>query len=294
MGQEALHGARDRRARVRPLGRTRAAGVRKTDLEGLNPHPRLDHAVALTRAAGTIAMRFFRQDPERWEKTPGAIVTEADIAIDRLLRAELPLGDEAWLSEESPDDEIRLRAEHVWIVDPIDGTRSYALGRPEFAISVALWDRSAKGVVLGIVLNPATDELFVAIRGGGVWLNGIALQVRPWSPDTATELLVSGREAKQAQLDRHFATCRIRGLGSLAYRLALVATGRADGLVSLRRVADWDLAAAVLMVEEGGGRVTDRHGRSLRLNRPTAQHDGLVVGQPPLHDRLQNVIAALG
>ncbi len=262
-------------------------------MEALNAHPRLDHAVALTRAAGTLAMRQFRRDPERWEKTPGAIVTEVDIAIDRLLRAELPHGEEAWLSEETPDDEARLAAPRVWIVDPIDGTRSYVLGRPEFAISVALWDRAEGGVVLGIVLNPATDELFVACRGGGVWLNGVALGLRPWSPDEKTELLVSGREARKVGFDRHFATCEVRGLGSLAYRLALIATGRADGLVSLRRVADWDLAAAVLMVEEGGGRVTDRHGRPLRLNAPTARHEGLVVAAAPLHDRLCNVVGSL-
>jgi myo-inositol-1(or 4)-monophosphatase len=253
----------------------------------------VDHAVALTRAAGAIAMRFFRRDPERWEKTPGAIVTEADIAIDRLLRAELPRGDEAWLSEESPDDEVRLQAELVWIVDPIDGTRSYALGRPEFAISVALWDRSRRGIVLGVVLNPATDELFVAERGGGTLVNGVPAVLRPWSPTGTTDLLVSGREARHAGFEQHFQDCRIKGLGSLAYRLALVATGRADGLVSLRRVADWDLAAAALMVEEAGGRVTDRFGRHLTLNRPTAQHHGLVVGHPTLHDRLCNVITSL-
>ncbi len=252
-----------------------------------------ERAVALTRAAGALAMRHFRREPERWEKTPGAIVTEVDIAIDRLLRAELPRGEQAWLSEETPDDAVRLSAEQVWIVDPIDGTRSYVLGRPEFAISVALWDRSADGVVLGIVLNPATDELFVACRGGGVWLNGVALGLRAWSAAADTELLVSGREARQVGFDRHFPTCRVRGLGSLAYRLALIATGRADGLVSLRWVADWDLAAAVLMVEEGGGRVTDRQGRALRLNAPSARHDGLVVAAPPLHDRLCNVIGAL-
>ncbi|MFW5834450.1 MAG: inositol monophosphatase family protein [Pseudomonadota bacterium] len=259
----------------------------------MSPHPRLDHAVALTRAAGTIAMRFFRQAHKRWEKTPGSIVTEADIAIDRLLRAELPRGEEAWLSEESPDDEVRLDAEQVWIVDPIDGTRSYAQGRAEFAISVALWDRSVGGAVLGVVLNPATDELFVAERGGGTLVNGTPATLRPWSATGSTELLVSGREARHAGFEQHFRDCRIKGLGSLAYRLALIAAGRADGLVSLRRVADWDLAAAVLMIEEAGGRVTDRFGRHLTLNRPTAQHQGLVVGHPVLHDRLCNVIASL-
>lgn len=238
-------------------------------------------------------MRHFRAELRAWEKTPGAVVTEADMAIDAFLARELPTGDDAWLSEESADDPVRLHAERVWIVDPIDGTRSYAEGRAEFAVSVALWTRAAGAVVLGVVLNPARDDLFVAIRGGGVWRNGVRVGLRAWSAGAPIRLLVSGREARQLGLQRHFRECEVHGVGSLAYRLALIAAGEADGLVSLRRVADWDLAAAALMVEEGGGRVTDRHGRDLVLNAPVSAHHGLVVARPALHAAMQGVLAPL-
>ncbi|MEO1090995.1 MAG: inositol monophosphatase family protein [Pseudomonadota bacterium] len=247
-----------------------------------------DRAVALTREAGAIAMRHFRSDLRSWEKTPGAVVTEADLAIDRFLRERLPAAGEAWLSEESADDRRRLETERVWIVDPIDGTRSFVAGRPEFAISVALW--STDRIVLGIVFNPATDELFVAEHRGGLARNGIAAGLRPWQSSDEIELLVSGREAREVGFDRHFATATVRRLGSLAYRVARVASGRADGVVSLRTVADWDLAAAALMVEEGGGRITDRHGHPLRFNAWPPSHDGLVVAAPPLHDALHDVL----
>ena len=90
--------------------------------------------------AGRIAMRFFRQEHKRWEKGPGQIVTEADVAVDRYLHAQLrhDHASDGWLSEETEDDRVRLERRRVWVVDPIDGTRSFAEGKPEFTISVAL------------------------------------------------------------------------------------------------------------------------------------------------------------
>ena len=252
----------------------------------------LQRAVALTREAGAIAMRHFRRAHAAWEKAPGDLVTEADVAIDRFLRARLPQGDADWLSEETKDSGHRLGAPRVWIVDPIDGTRSYANGKAEFCVSVALWDRGR--VTVGIVLNPATDELFTLAEGEPPRLDGTAIAVRRWRAGDALTLLVSGREARTAGFEKHFAHARVRGLGSLAYRLARVAAGQADGLVSLRRVADWDLAAGAAMVEAAGGVVTDRHGAPLGLNRPQPVHDGLVVAAPELHGELLDHLAHLG
>jgi myo-inositol-1(or 4)-monophosphatase len=252
----------------------------------------LQRAVGLTREAGAIAMRHFRKAHAAWEKAPGDLVTEADIAIDRFLRARLPEGDADWLSEETKDSGHRLGAPRVWIVDPIDGTRSYAGGRAEFAISVALWDRGR--VTVGIVFNPATDELFTIAEGEPPRLAGALVRVRSWRPGDTLTLLVSGREARTAGFEKHFARAKVRGLGSLAYRLARVAAGHADGLVSLRRVADWDLAAGARLVEAAGGVVTDRHGAPLGLNRPRPSHDGLVVAAPALHGELLDHLAHLG
>src|ERR671921_752148 len=115
-------------------------------------------------------MTYFRTAHDRWEKAPGQVVTEADLAVDRLLKERL-LGarpDHGWLSEETEDDRLRLQRAQAWVVDPIDGTRSFADGVPEFTISVALVEDGA--AVIGIVLNPATDELFLAARGQGATL----------------------------------------------------------------------------------------------------------------------------
>jgi myo-inositol-1(or 4)-monophosphatase len=157
---------------------------------------------------------------------------------------------------------------------------------------VALCDADA--VVVGVVFNPATDELFTVAEGDDVRLDGTRVRVREWAPGAALTLLVSGREARTAGFEKHFAHARVRGLGSLAYRLARVAAGQADGLVSLRRVSDWDLAAGAAMVEAAGGIVTDRHGAPLRLNRPRPVHDGLVVAAPALHGALLAHLAQLG
>jgi myo-inositol-1(or 4)-monophosphatase len=252
----------------------------------------LNRAVALTREAGAIAMRHFRRAHRAWEKAPGDLVTEADVAIDRFLRERLPEDGDGWLSEETRDSRHRLAAGRVWIVDPIDGTRSYANGKAEFCVSVARW--VAGRVDVGVVLNPATDELFTVEAAAPPCLNGSAVGVRAWRPRQPLTLLVSGREARTAGFEAHFAHAKVRGLGSLAYRLARVAAGQADGLVSLRRVADWDLAAGAAMVEAAGGVVTDRHGRALALNRTRPMHDGLVVAAPALHGELLAHLARLG
>ena len=124
-------------------------------------------AVAAVREAGAVALGFFRGAHRRWEKGPGQIVTEADIAVDGLLRRSLGelLPDAGWLSEETADDGSRLDRRRVWVVDPIDGTRSFAAGKPEFTVCAALVEDGAP--VLGVILNPATGELFRATRGGG-------------------------------------------------------------------------------------------------------------------------------
>ncbi len=249
-----------------------------------------DGEVARARAAvneaGRIAMRFFRQEHKRWEKGPGQIVTEADIAIDRFLHAELRRdhATDGWLSEETEDDSIRLERRRVWVVDPIDGTRSFAEGTPEFTISVALLVNDLP--VLGFVLNPAKAELFEARRGGGAVLNG-----RPLRASTATALegariVASKFESRRRNFASFMPRAELSALGSLAYKLALVAAGRFDGYLSWRRSHDWDIAAAALLLAEAGAVLTDADGKPIRLNRPEPRHAGLVAAGPPLHAAL--------
>ncbi len=255
--------------------------------------PELDvaHARDAVVEAGRIAMRFFRQKHERWEKGPGQIVTEADVAIDRFLHAELRRdhATDGWLSEETEDDRVRLERRRVWVVDPNDGTRSFAVGTPEFTISVALLVDGA--TALGFVLNPATGEMFEARRGEGARLNGKHLRASPAEGLRGATIVASRFESRRRDFAKLIPTAQLTSIGSLAYKLALVAAGRFDGYISWRRTHDWDIAAAVLLLAEAGAVVTDARGEPIRLNRPEPRHQGVLAAGPSLYREL---LAATG
>jgi myo-inositol-1(or 4)-monophosphatase len=236
--------------------------------------------------AGRIAMRFFGKQHARWEKGPGQIVTEADLAIDRYLHAELRRGraEDGWLSEESEDDRLRLERRRVWVVDPIDGTRSFAEGVSEFTISVALLIDDAPA--LGFVLNPARDELFEARAGGGAFLNGKRLHATDAGELAGASIVASKFESRRRNFAALVPHARVSTIGSLAYKLALVAAGRFDGYFSWRRTHDWDIAAAVLLLAEAGAVATDADGAPIRLNRPEPRHQGLLAAGRRLHPAL--------
>jgi myo-inositol-1(or 4)-monophosphatase len=249
---------------------------------------------AAIAAASDLALRHFRSGSAHWYKGPGQVVTAADLEVDRLLHEALTgaFPDDGWLSEERPDDRTRLRRRRVWVVDPIDGTRALADGLPEFAISVALLVDDLP--VLGVVCNPATAETFEAERGRGAWLDGKPLQVSAQQEIAAARLLSSRTEMRRRRWAELLPEVTFTDLSSLAYKLALVAAGRFDGLVSLRASHDWDLAAACLLIEEAGARLTDADGAPLVFNRPVPRHAGLVAaGTDALHRALRTRLQEL-
>ena len=248
----------------------------------------LEADLALARqavaAAGALTLAHFHAAPKSWYKGPGQVVTEADVAVDNLLhdmlRAARP--DYGWLSEERVDDRSRTRCTRVWVVDPIDGTRAFADGVPQFAISVALVEGGEP--LVGVVLNPATEECFETRRGGGASMNGQSLSVSGCTELADADLLSSRTEMKRRHWPTMIPEATFTTIGSLAYKLALVASGRFDGLVSLRPSHDWDIAAAQLLVREAGGRLTDAAGRPIALNRDPPRHFGLAAaGTDSLH-----------
>jgi myo-inositol-1(or 4)-monophosphatase len=261
--------------------------------DGGNPlADELDLALAATQEAGRVAMSFFRTAHETWEKGPGQIVTEADIAIDRLLKERL-LGARpgyGWLSEESEDDPVRLQRRMVWVVDPIDGTRSFAEGTPEFTISVALVEDGV--AVVGIVLNPATDELFLAARGRGATLNGVTVAATAQGSLEGARVVASRFESRRRRFGELLPSVELMGIGSLAYKLALVAAGRYDGYLSWRRTHDWDIAGAAVLLAEAGARFTDADGSPIVLNREHPVHEGLLAGGTAIHGSLLDATRA--
>ena len=134
-----------------------------------------DGLAAAVREAGALALQTFRGQLKSWIKGKSSPVSEADLAVDALLRERLlTILDAGWLSEETEDDPARLQRADVWVVDPIDGTRAYLAGLPDWAISVALVN--AGRPVVAALYAPVTDELFLSITGTGATLNGAPIK----------------------------------------------------------------------------------------------------------------------
>ena len=236
--------------------------------------------------AGKLALKFFGGDYKRWNKAGGSPVTEADLAVytflhDTLLAARPDYG---WLSEESIDNPARLEKQRVFVVDPIDGTVAFMKGRPHFTICAAIVEHGRP--VAGVVFNPATEECFAARAGGGAFLNGT-----PIHPSARNEI-EGCRMLAPKSLFQDWPAMQIESYSSIAYRVALVAAGRHDAMVSLTVKRDWDLAAADLLAWEAGGKLTGADGRKLVYNLPAAAQRATVAAGPALHALLLARISA--
>ena len=243
------------------------------------------------RIAGRIATSFAGPTARRWDKDDGAgPVTEADLAVDTYLRTSLLAArpDYGWLSEETEDNASRLTRDTVFIVDPIDGTRSFVEGERTWAISIAVAQR---GIVTAAAIHlPQRNKLYAAGQGVGATLNGAP--VRVGQAHTPPQVLA----AKPNFEDRHWPGGRPDSdrhyRPSLAYRLALVGQGRFEGTLTLRPSWEWDIAAGALIVTEAGGAVTDRAGAPLRFNTEDALLNGVVAAEPALHTAMLTGLGA--
>ncbi|MEL6550623.1 MAG: 3'(2'),5'-bisphosphate nucleotidase CysQ [Pseudomonadota bacterium] len=253
-------------------------------MPGPDPRAALEVMEEAARDAGEIALTHFRADPTVWEKSGGAgPVTEADLAVDRHLRERLlkALPGVGWLSEETEDGPERLSREATFIVDPIDGTRAFIEGSRTWAISIALV--AGTEPVAAAVHLPARGLTFTARAGGGAAKNGQPIRAtQDIAPDRAHLL-----SAKSNFTPRYWQSVpprpQLSFRSSLAYRMALVAEGRFDGMLTLRNTWEWDVAAGALLVTEAGGRVATTEGAP-RFNSPAAALPGLMAGAAPLID----------
>ena len=243
---------------------------------------RIDSALA---AARVVFARF----------TPGAIeteykighdpVTEADRAVDAVLRENLLREGEGWLSEESVDDASRLGKRHIWVVDPLDGTREFVQGIPEFCVSIGFVEDGKP--VAGGICNPATNETIIGAIDCGVLYNG-----RPASPSQRTTLqgsliLASRSEVKRGEWQQFMnGEYNIRPMGSVAYKLGLVAAGLADITFTLTPKNEWDVAAGAALVASAGGFVSTLENTPLVCNRKNPLLTGLLASGPFLREGL--------
>jgi myo-inositol-1(or 4)-monophosphatase len=249
----------------------------------------LDRAAALlsatTREAGALALSMFDKPMKTWTKGESSPVTDADIAVDRLLRERLTSfsQDIAWLSEESADDGARHTARYVWVVDPIDGTRAYIAKGSDWAVSAALIDQGRP--VAACLYAPVTDELFAATAEGGATRNGVPIAA------TAGGSIAGARVAGPRHLLERLATLTppfitVPRTRSLALRLARIAEGTCDVAIAGGNSHDWDLAAADLLVHEAGGALTPVGGGAVPYNRPAPRHGILIAAGRDRHATL--------
>lgn len=245
---------------------------------------------AAIREAGEAVLRIAASGFETHDKGHQDPVTTADLEANRILERRLleEFPDHGWFSEETHDDRSRLERDRVWIVDPVDGTREFVKGIPEYCVSVALVE--AEQPILGAIFNPASGELFSAEHGKGVLLNGVS--VRADHPVAARLCLVASRsETGRGQFDPIEPLAEVRVVGSIAYKHALVAAGEADAVISLSPKNEWDIVAGVLMVREGGGEVTDLAGDPLAFNQPETRVNGVIAASGAAYPRAVELAA---
>jgi myo-inositol-1(or 4)-monophosphatase len=242
--------------------------------------------LAIVRQAGEIARGFFRPgaptSAEVAHKAGGSPVTEADHLVDAFLKARLmPLVPEAgWLSEETADTAVRLQQRLLFIVDPIDGTRGYAAGELAWSVAVALVGDGRP--LVGIVHAPSLDETYVAVAGQGARLNDAPIAVSERGLETVLRLGAPRNLAQKLAAAGLSFELQPR-VGSLAVRLAHVASGVLDAGLAGGNSHDWDIAAADLILCEAGGLLTTVAGAAPLYNQAIPRHGLLVAAPQGLH-----------
>lgn len=227
------------------------------------------------RDAGVIALKTFKGDTlKHWTKAGDSPVSEADMAVDALLKDRLAMPGIGWLSEETEDNPARLETRRVWIADPIDGTRSYIAGFPDWTIAVGLVEDGRP--ILGCVFAPVTDEMFFAEIGKGATCNGERISVADSDDLDGARLNGPRRLMDDLQKLRPNAQILPR-VHSLALRFSRVAQGQLDVACSTPNSKDWDLAAADLLVHEAGGLLTSPAGEPVLYNRVDSSHGPLIA-----------------
>ncbi|WP_435011564.1 inositol monophosphatase family protein [Tundrisphaera lichenicola] len=225
------------------------------------------------RAGGEVAARYFRDGVQMRSKSASNLVSDADIeaehAIAGVIKAAFP--DHAILGEEAYQGDAA--AEHLWVVDPIDGTNNFAHQIPHFGVSVAYY----RGGVAqcGVILNPIRDEWHVAARGQGAFHDGRKVEVGTQARIDEVLVGVGFYYDRGAMMEATLEAVRdlkramihgIRRFGTASLDLCNVGLGRFGAYFEFE-LSPWDFAAGRLFVEEAGGLVTDARGGSLPLGK---------------------------
>lgn len=255
------------------------------------PESDLDLLIDAARSAGRVATGFVGPDAASWDKPGGAgPVTEADIAVNDMLEHRLRTArpEYGWLSEETEDSADRLSKDKVFIIDPIDGTRSFVEGSRTWAHALAI---AHHGIVTAAAIYlPMRDKLYSAEAGQGAFLNGSPIQPTGAADLTGAQVLAARPNLAEHHWPRGVPKIDRAYRPSLAYRLALVAEGRFDAMLTLRDSWEWDIAAGDLILREAGALCTDKTGAPLQFNNPRPMLNGVISGGRKLHGRIMDAL----
>lgn len=238
------------------------------------------------REAGELAMRMFNAGVDSWDKTDGTPVSEADLAVDRLLATRLreATPEFGWLSEETAREDTTRSKDNVWVIDPIDGTSAYVRGSNHWCVGACLLSQGRP--VVAAAFAPAQNRFYEAALNAGARLNGETMQTtgKPGldgSRFVAHTSIISQSKWKLPvpQIDCAMTT-------SLILRHCVVATGEYDGAIAFGKKHDWDLAPGDLIVHEAGGHTLDLDGKGFVYNRNTTRQNGLMAGSKALLDEI--------
>ncbi len=250
----------------------------------------LETAIRAATSAGEIIRGYYRDGVEVRQKGKDNPVTDADLEANRRIHDVLmqAFPADGWLSEETADSPERLSRPRVWIVDPLDGTKEFIQGIPEFCVCIALAvDGEAR---LGVSYNPVHDELFSGVVGQGAQLNGVAVRVSETADLHQARVLASRSEDKRGEWDAYKSRLQVVLTGSVAYKLALISAGRGDATFSLTPKNEWDICAGVALITAAGGRVTDSSSGPLRFNKPKTKLPGLIASNGLLHGPIEDLL----
>lgn len=249
-------------------------------------------ALQAARASGQLLIRYFQEGVTMRSKAAADLVSDADVHAERLIvdiiQSAFP--EHSVLGEEEHDGSVD--AEHLWVIDPLDGTTNFAHQIPHFAVSIAYYQRGVPQC--GVVWNPVRDDLYVAERGHGASHNGRPLQVGQQSQLSEVLIGIGFYYDRGAMMEATLAAVRdcfrqqihgVRRFGTASLDLAQVASG-AYGAYFEYQLSPWDFAAGRLILEEAGGRITTCAGEQLPLAKTS-----VLASNGRLHDALLPIVS---
>jgi myo-inositol-1(or 4)-monophosphatase len=250
----------------------------------------LNEAIAAATEAGAAIRGFYKDAYTVKDKGQDNPLTDADLAADAIIERHLrdTHPDWGWLSEETGDDGSRVGKPVAWIVDPLDGTKEFTLGIPEFVVSIALVVDERP--LIGVLYNPIQEQLFAGVVGRGATLNGAPIHVSDHRVLQGSRVVCSRTEMKKGWFD-NYTEVEPMPVGSVAYKFGLVAAGMAEATFTPQPRNEWDIAGGVALVEAAGGRTSNRHRTPYRFNQQNPLVDGVMATNGHIHDAIAEMMA---